>query len=104
MKKHIHRFIKFSKTIGKGLKIEMRETIEIPLLIRRKEYKKVGYQVIDIIKMTGLIVIWILPGGAVVTAIIFKFSNRARPSAFQPSKEISDSLLSESCKDNTKEL
>ena len=104
MKKHIHKFTRFSKTIGKGLKIEMRETIEIPSLIRKKEYRKAGHQVVDIFKMTGLAIVWIVPGGGVVTAMILKFSHKARPSAFRPSKEVSDSLLSENCKDNIKEL
>lgn len=104
MKKYIHTFTRFSRIIGKGLKIEMRETIEIPSLIRKKEYRKAGYQVIDIFKMTRLAIVWIVPGGAVVTAMILKFSHKARPSAFRPSKETSDSLLSESSKDNTKEL
>jgi hypothetical protein len=104
MKKHIYKFAKFSKIIGKGLKIEMRETIEIPSLIRKKEYRKAGYQVVDLFKMTGLTVIWIVPGGAVVTAMILKFSHKARPSAFQPSKETLDSLLLDSCKENSKDL
>lgn len=104
MKKHIHKFTKFSKVIGKGLNVEMRETIEIPSLIRRKEYKKAGNQVIDIFKMTGLTIVWIVPGGAVITAIILKFSHKARPSAFHPTKETSDSCLLESYKENTRDL
>lgn len=104
MKKHIYKFTRFSRPIGKGLKIEMKETIEIPSLIRKKEYRKAGYQVVDLFKMTGLAIVWIVPGGTVVTAMILKFSHKARPSAFRPSKETSDSLLSESYKDNTEEL
>lgn len=84
--------------------MEIKETIEIPSLLRRKEYKKAGHQVVDIFKMTGLTIVWIVPGGAVITAMILKFSHKARPSAFQYSKEASGSLLSESCKDNTRDL
>ena len=104
MKKHMHKFTKFSKTVGKGIKLEMRETIEIPSLIKRKEYKKAGGQVVDLFKMTGLAIVWVVPGGAVITSMILKFSHKARPSAFQPEEETSDSLLSESNKDNTKDL
>jgi len=93
MKKHIHAVAKFSKTIGKGLKIEMKETIEIPSLLRRKEYKKAGSQVVDIFKMTGLTIVWIVPGGAVITAMILKFTHKARPSAFQPAKETAENLV-----------
>jgi hypothetical protein len=102
MKKHIHKFTKFSKTVGKGIKIEMRETIEIPSLIRRKEYKKAGGQVADLFKMTGLAIVWVVPGGAVITAMILKFSHKARPSAFQHEvEETSEGLLLESSKDDT---
>jgi len=103
MKKHIHTFTKFSKVIGEGLKVEMRETIEIPSLIRKKEYKKAGNQVIDIFKMTGLTIVWIVPGGAVITAMILKFSHKARPSAFHSTKETSDAELLKSDKGNPKD-
>lgn len=93
MKKHIHAVAKFSKTIGKGLKIEMKETIEIPSLLRRKEYKKAGSQVVDLFKMTGLTIVWIVPGGAVITAMILKFTHKVRPSAFQPAKESAENLV-----------
>jgi len=95
MKKHIHKFTKFTKTIGKGVKLEVRETIEIPSLIKNKEYKKAGGQVADLFKMTGLAIVWVVPGGAVITAMILKFSHKARPSAFQPKEEISKSSLME---------
>lgn len=87
----IKRFAKFTKKIGKGINIEIRETIEIPSLIRKKEYRKAGYQIIDIFKMAGLTVIWIVPGGAVITTMILKLSHKTRPSAFQPSGEDSPS-------------
>jgi len=86
MKKRIRNFKKFSRRIGKGMHVEWKETIEIPSLIIRKEYKKAGAQVVDIFKMAGLTVVWVVPGGAVITAMILKFSHKARPSAFH-SKE-----------------
>jgi len=78
--------------------VEFKETIEIPTLIRRKEYKKAGAQVVDLFKMTGLTIVWIVPGGAVLTAMILKISHKSRPSAFQVKEE---ELL---CKANEKEL
>ncbi|RRS30266.1 MAG: hypothetical protein P794_07590 [Epsilonproteobacteria bacterium (ex Lamellibrachia satsuma)] len=87
MKKHIKKFTTFSRAIGKGLNVEFKETIEIPSLIRKKEYKKAGYQVIDLFKMTGLTIVWIVPGGAVLTTMILKFSHKSRPSAFQVKEE-----------------
>ena len=85
MKKRLHRMKTFSRRIGKGLHVEWKETIEIPRLIKDKEYKKAGHQVLDICKMTGLGIVWVVPGGAVLTAMILKFSHKARPSAFHPS-------------------
>ena len=54
MKQRIYRLSKFSKRIGRGLHVEWKETIEIPKLLKNKEYKKAGDQVVDICKMTGL--------------------------------------------------
>lgn len=82
--------------------IELKETIAIPSLLMKKEYKKAGHQVVDIFKMTGLGVIWIIPGGAVITAMILKFSHKTRPSAFQPNKKETDSSLSVSTKKHPK--
>lgn len=90
MKHRIHRFRKFSRRIVRGLHVEMKETIEIPKLLKNKEYKRAGAQVLDIGKMAGLTVIWIVPGGAVLTAVILKFSHKTRPSAFHPVEEIED--------------
>ncbi|SFZ98621.1 hypothetical protein MNB_SV-5-403 [hydrothermal vent metagenome] len=67
--------------------IEWKETIEIPSLLMKKEYRKAGAQVVDIFKMAGLTVVWIVPGGAVITAMILKFSHKARPSAFLPKEK-----------------
>jgi hypothetical protein len=88
MKKHIHKLTKFTKKIGKGIRIEIRETIEIPSLIRQREYRKAADQIVDIVKMAGLTVIWIVPGGAVATTVILKFSHKFRPSAFHPAPEV----------------
>ncbi len=82
MKKRIHRLKEFSKHIGKGINVEFKETIEIPKLLKNREFKKAGAQVTDLFKMAGLAVIWVIPGGAVLTAMIVKFSHKARPSAF----------------------
>ena len=87
MKKHIKKFTAFSKNIGQGLNVEFKETIEIPSLIRRREFRKAGNQVIDLFKMTGLTIVWIVPGGAVITAMILKLSHKSRPSAFQVKEE-----------------
>ena len=78
---------KFTRRIGKGMHIELKETIEIPSLLIRREYKKAGAQVVDIFKMTGLAVVWVIPGGAVITAVILKFSHKMRPSAFRSKEE-----------------
>ncbi len=93
--KYIHRFKTFTKTIGKGLHIEFKETIAIPSLLKKKEYKKAGHQVVDLFKMSGLAIVWIIPGGAVITAMILKFSHKTRPSAFQQSEEENSPLKKE---------
>jgi hypothetical protein len=97
--KHIKRLKKFTKEIGKGIHIEIKETIEIPSLIKKKEYKKAGYQIVDIFKMAGLTIIWVLPGGGVIITMILKFSHKSRPSAFRPAREASDIPLSETEQD-----
>ena len=91
LKKRIRNLKKFTRRIGKGMHVELKETIEIPSLLMRKEYKKAGMQVVDIFKMTGLAIIWVVPGGAVLTAVILKFSHKMRPSAFHSSKETDES-------------
>jgi len=93
MKKRIHNLKKFSRRIGRGMHVELKETIEIPSLLIRREYRKAGAQVVDIFKMTGLAVIWVVPGGAVITAVILKFSHKMRPSAFHPKEEDKKELL-----------
>ena len=66
------------------MNVELKETLEIPKLLKNREYKKAGNQVIDIFKMAGIGIIWIVPGGAVLTTMLLKLSHKARPSAFHP--------------------
>lgn len=87
MKHRLTRFRTFSRRMKHGLHIEWKETVEIPKLIKNKEYKKAGNQVLDIVKMTGLGVIWVIPGGAVLTAMILKYFHKARPSAFKSEEQ-----------------
>jgi len=94
MKRRIQNLRKFTRRIGRGMKVELKETIEIPSLLIRREYKKAGAQVVDIFKMTGLAVVWVVPGGAVLTAVILKFSHKMRPSAFR-SKEEEETFVEE---------
>jgi len=95
MNKRIRNLKKFSRRIGRGMHVEWKETIAIPSLLVRKEYRKAGAQVLDIFKMAGLTVIWVVPGGAVITAMILKFSHKARPSAFHPKEKLSDEKIPE---------
>ena len=83
MKERIQNLRKFTRRIGRGMHVELKETIAIPSLLIHKEYKKAGAQVVDIFKMTGLAIVWVIPGGAVLTAVILKFSHKMRPSAFR---------------------
>jgi hypothetical protein len=87
MKRRMQNLKKFTRRIGRGMHVELKETIAIPSLLLRKEYKKAGAQVVDIFKMTGLAVVWVVPGGAVLTAVILKFSHKMRPSAFRAKEE-----------------
>ena len=85
----------FVERMKRGLHIEYRETVEIPALIKQRQYKKAGAQVYDIVKMSGLVALWILPGGGVITAAILKTSGHFRPSAFQEKKkEVSKCAIS----------
>ena len=90
MKYRIRKFRTFSRRIGRGLYVEWKETVEIPKLLKDKEFKKAGEQVLDICKMGTLTAIWVIPGGAVLTAMILKFSHQARPSAFHTKKKKED--------------
>lgn len=87
MKKRYQNFKSFARSFGKGMAIEWQETKEIPMLLLQKEYRKAGTQVVDICKMAALGVVWVIPGGAVLTAMIVKFSCKIRPSAFQKEEE-----------------
>lgn len=88
MRRRFRSFRLFVRFLGKGMAVEWRETKEIPLLLWRREYRKAGAQVADICKMAGLGMVWIVPGGAVLTAAIVKLSHRARPSAFQKKPKV----------------
>ena len=83
MKKKLKRFQVFSRRIRKGIAIEYKETKEIPKLLANKEYKKALLQFLDIIKMVLLGILWLIPGGAILTALLIKFSHKMRPSAFR---------------------
>ena len=83
MKKKFKRFKVFSRRIRKGMAVEYKETKEIPKLLANKEYKKAFLQLLDIVKMTLLGLLWLIPGGAVLTALLIKFSHKMRPSAFR---------------------
>jgi len=99
MKKRYQNFKSFAKSLGRGMAIEWQETKEIPMLLWQKEYKKAGTQVVDICKMAALGIVWIIPGGAVLTAMIVRFSCKIRPSAFQnsPSEKPTEGYLEEFC-------
>ena len=79
----LHKIKKFSKKLSKGLKQELYETKQIPYHIKNKEYKKALEQVADIGRMTFLSILWILPGGGVISTMVVKFSKKIRPSAFR---------------------
>ena len=81
------KLLVFVEKMRRGLRIEYRETIEIPSLIKQGQYKKAGAQVLDIAKISGLAVLWVLPGGSVVAAAVLKTSGHFRPSAFQNKKK-----------------
>jgi hypothetical protein len=83
----IHKLKKFSKKIGHGLKQEYKETKEIPKHIKNKEYKKAAQQVGDLGRMTFLSILWVLPGGGILSATLVKFSKKFRPSAFRKEDE-----------------
>jgi hypothetical protein len=104
VKHRIRKFRTFSKRIGRGLHVEWKETIEIPKLLKNKEYKKAGEQVLDICKMGTLTVVWIIPGGAVLTALILKFSHKAKPSAFNAKDKEVDTVASSNISEKEKPL
>jgi hypothetical protein len=83
MKYRKRKLVVFVERMRRGLHIEYRETVEIPTLLRRREYKRAGAQMLDIVKMSGLVVLWAVPGGGFVVAAVLKVSRKIRPSAFQ---------------------
>ena len=44
--KRIQNLKKFTRHIGRGMHVELKETIEIPSLLIRREYRKAGAQVL----------------------------------------------------------
>jgi len=80
MKKKIKEF---TKKIGSGLKQEYQETKDIPKHIKNGNYKAVKQQVADLGKMAFIVIIWILPAGAIISGFVMKLSNKIRPTAFQ---------------------
>ena len=74
---------RFASKMKKGLAIEARETIEIPIHIKNGQFKKAGEQVGDLFKMAGLGVVWVIPGGGVLVAVVLKVFHKSRPSAFR---------------------
>lgn len=82
----------FTERLRRGLYIEAKETVEIVPLIKKREYKKAGSQVVDIMKMGVLVAIWIMPGGSIVSAFILKTLKTARPSAFQKKERRAESV------------
>lgn len=79
----LHKLKRFSKKIGKGLRQEFQETKDIPKHLKNKEFDKATEQIGDLGKMTFLSTLWILPGGAVLSAFVVKYFKRMRPSAFR---------------------
>ena len=86
----LHKLKRFSKKIEKGLKQEFQETKDIPKHLKNKEFEKATEQIGDIGKMTLLSTLWILPGGAVLSAFVVKYFKKMRPSAFREKEESED--------------
>jgi hypothetical protein len=74
---------RFTAGLHKGLRVEWRETRAIPGQLLRGEFRKAGEQVADLGRMGFLTVLWVLPGGAVISGVLVKFFRRIRPSAFR---------------------
>ena len=78
-----NKFKKFKNNLSSGLKQEFKETKEIPKHIKNGNFKEVKQQIADLGKMAVLVVVWILPAGAIISGFIMKFSKNMRPTAFQ---------------------
>ncbi|MFT7824243.1 MAG: hypothetical protein ABXS92_05720, partial [Sulfurimonas sp.] len=87
MKYRKRKLVVFVEKMKRGVHIEYQETVEIPRLLKQREYKKAGAQVLDIVKISGLVVLWVVPGGGFIVATVLKVSRKIRPSAFQNDKE-----------------
>ena len=74
---------RFMAELKEGLYVEWHETRAIPGQLIRGEFRKAGGQVADLGRMGVLAVLWVLPGGAVISGVVVKFFKRIRPSAFR---------------------
>ncbi len=74
-----------------GLHQEWRETGDIPKHIKNRNFKDVIAQITDIFRMIFITILWILPGGAILSGFIVKLFKGIRPSAFrEKDKELKD--------------
>jgi hypothetical protein len=79
----LQRFRAFADGLKHGMKVEWHETRAVPGQLLRGEFRKAGEQVADLGRMSFLALLWILPGGAVISAFVVKVFHRIRPSAFR---------------------
>jgi hypothetical protein len=80
----LQRFRTFADGLKHGMKVEWHETRAVPGQLLRGEFRKAGEQVADLGRMGFLAVLWILPGGALLSGFVIKVFHRIRPSAFRP--------------------
>jgi len=83
IKTRIFGIKRFLLSLKHGLHIELNETIEIPTLLINKDYYKALIQIGDLFKMFFLGLLWIVPGGGILTVLILKYLPDTRPSAFK---------------------
>jgi hypothetical protein len=79
----LQRFRAFADGLKHGMKVEWHETRAVPGQLLRGEFRKAGEQVADLGRMSFLALLWVLPGGAVISAFVVKVFHRIRPSAFR---------------------
>jgi len=86
-KKSINSVFLFIKRLLPGLKIELLETKEMLVNLFQGEFKKASVQAIDLLKMTVVFIIFMIPFiGGVLSTIILQRVTLIRPSAFQIGK------------------